>query len=120
MPEDAGDVGKAGIGQPAERWAQRWAEQWMDDLNCPLCGAAYDAVQLQPIRKDAERWLLSVQCFCCGTGSLITTPAFTAAEPDDAQVGGKLRPNFRPSPERMCSCGDSCCTIFRAIGCDCG
>lgn len=96
IPEDAGDAGQAGISQPAERGAQRWAEQWMDDLNCPLCGSAYDAVQLQPIRKDAERWLLSVQCFCCGTGSLITTPAFMAAEPVDAQRAGLIRAELPP------------------------
>ncbi len=52
----------------------------MGDLNCPLCGSAYEADQLHPIRKDSDRWTLSVQCFCCGTGSLITTPAFMADE----------------------------------------
>ena len=52
----------------------------MGDLNCPLCGSAYDADQLQPICKDSDRWVLSVQCYCCGTGSLITTPAFTATD----------------------------------------
>jgi hypothetical protein len=58
----------------------QWAQHWMGDLNCPLCGSAYDADQLHPIRKDMDRWTLSVQCYCCGTGSLITTPAFMAAE----------------------------------------
>jgi hypothetical protein len=66
----------------------------MGDLNCPLCGSAYEADQLNPIRKGVDHWVLSVQCFCCGTGSLITTPAFTEAEPTSDSHEPETLPPF--------------------------
>lgn len=48
--------------------------------NCPLCGSAYEADGVCVIQRDESRLTLSLQCFCCGTGSLMTAPAQLAPE----------------------------------------
>ncbi len=44
-------------------------------LNCPLCDAPHEADGVQVVQQVGDRYTLSVQCFCCGTGSLMTVRA---------------------------------------------
>jgi len=56
------------------------AEQLAGDLLCPLCGSGYSSDGIHVVRHEGNRWTLSVQCFCCGTGSLITAHAHVSPE----------------------------------------
>jgi hypothetical protein len=47
-------------------------EHLAGDGHCPLCGAAYGAEGIRVVREYESRWILSVHCHCCGTGSMIT------------------------------------------------
>ena len=51
---------------------ERLLEHLAGDGHCPLCGAAYLPDGIRIIRGQESRWILSVQCHCCGTGSMIT------------------------------------------------
>lgn len=55
------------------------------DLHCPLCGAPYEPPAIHFVRQRPEVLTLAVQCYRCGTGSLITVrrerpPAPAASE----------------------------------------
>jgi hypothetical protein len=52
-------------------------------LSCPLCGQPHEADGVRVLRHLGERYTLSVQCFCCGTGSLMTVRAPLGDEPAD-------------------------------------
>src|SRR5438132_14229576 len=47
-------------------------EHLTGDSHCPLCGAEYLQEGIGVLREDESRWILSVHCHCCGTGSMIT------------------------------------------------
>lgn len=53
-------------------------------LNCPLCDAPHEADGVKVLQHLGDRYTLSVQCFCCGTGSLMTVcaPLDTAQAPE--------------------------------------
>jgi hypothetical protein len=52
-------------------------------LSCPLCGSPHEANGVQVLKQVAERYTLSIQRFCCGTGSLMTVRAPSGGKPVD-------------------------------------
>ncbi|MCL5273202.1 MAG: hypothetical protein M1434_00440 [Chloroflexi bacterium] len=52
-------------------------ENLAGDGCCPLCGQSYRREDIRVVREylRANRWILSMSCHCCGTGSLITAQA---------------------------------------------
>jgi hypothetical protein len=67
---------------------ERPSDEWFDTLNfvqksniielligdhqCPLCGCAYDDEATHLVRERSNVITLSVQCHCCGIGSLVS------------------------------------------------
>lgn len=47
-------------------------ELLVGDLHCPLCGAAYEPSAIHLVRQRPDKLTLAVQCYRCGTGSLVT------------------------------------------------
>jgi hypothetical protein len=47
-------------------------EHFAGDAHCPLCGEPYAREEIRVLRQQEHRWTVSVQCLCCGSGSLIT------------------------------------------------
>ncbi len=65
---------------PLHNSSDQLAEQLAGDLLCPLCGTPYLEEGIHVLRHQGNRWTLSVQCYCCGSGSLIT--AHVQVSPD--------------------------------------
>lgn len=65
---------------PLPNGSDQLAEQLAGDLLCPLCGTGYTDEGIRTVRHEGNRWTLSVQCYCCGTGSLITAHAHMSPE----------------------------------------
>ena len=59
-PDDEGEI-------------DEWVEHLTGDGHCPLCGGVLTHENIRLAR--GSRLTLSVQCYCCGAGSLITAPA---------------------------------------------
>ena len=52
------------------------------DNHCPLCGKAYSPDGIWLVQQHSRRWILTVQCNCCGTGSLIAVTVPHSAFPN--------------------------------------
>ncbi len=65
---------------PLSSSSDQLAEQLAGDLLCPLCGNAYVEEGIHVLRHQGNRWTLSVQCYCCGSGSLITAHAHVSPD----------------------------------------
>jgi hypothetical protein len=62
------------LGPDAEGSLDELIEHLAGDGRCPLCGGAFTRdARICVVR--GRRLILSVQCYCCGTGSLISAPA---------------------------------------------
>lgn len=79
---------------PLPSGSDQLAEQLAGDLLCPLCGIAYTADGIRMVRHTGNRWTLSVQCFCCGTGSLLTAHAHISPDltPGELVIFAQMAP----------------------------
>lgn len=66
-------------------------ESLVGDLHCPLCGSAYDLAETHVVREHGGSLTLATQCYCCGTGSLISI-APTPSPPTPAPSATELTP----------------------------
>lgn len=67
-------------GQYTEHEIRELIEHLAGDVHCPLCGECYAREGIRVAHQQETRWMLSIQCQCCGSGSRIT-----AALPRDLQ-----------------------------------
>jgi hypothetical protein len=60
---------------PADELIRELIGDAAGELSCALCGCPHEADGVKVVQQVGERYTLSVQCFCCGTGSLMTVRA---------------------------------------------
>ena len=83
-------------------------ELLVGDLHCPLCGAAYEPSAIHFVRQRPDTLTLAVQCYCCGTGSLITVrrkcpppPAMLELTPDERTFFSRIPPLSHADVQRI-------------------